>query len=317
MVFPPKEFDTAPIVLLSIHGRYNSLSKYTLPPNTWIFETTDVGDVCLSTIDQPLWQFVQGENRDKFLAYLKDEGNDENEEMRDTFKEVISQLNYYEPGDMIYEREFIFSKEDKDMNFYLFPVGKKFHNPVKGSAILPELRKHIIDTEEMQSTSTIIEEARKKHRELKNGAIFIISSCGAITPTNYKHFGTEIEKHQRAQILKFKEYTTAASLDAVSAKLPPVSRKSRSLRRPKETVLPSEEKRNPSKELSRAEPGLTMNEDSPPLQSRKGGFVRQKTRKIRKLTNLCPCSPDVGDCPRCSKNCIKHRRKIARTQKNK
>lgn len=314
MVFPPKEFDTAPIVLLSIHGRYNNLSKYTLPPNTWIFETTDVGDSCILTIDEPIWQFVQGENRDKFLAYLKDEGDDENEEMRDLFKEVISQFNYYEPGDTIYERDFIFSKEDKDMNFYLFPVGKKFHNPVKGAAILPDLRKHIIDTKEMQSTSTIIEEAREKHRELKNGAIFIISSCGSITPTNYRHFGTEIEKHQRAQILKFKGYTTAASLDAVSVKNPPVSRKSRSLRRPKETVLPSEEKRDPFKELTRPEPGLKMHNGGS-LPKAGSPPKTRKTRKTRKLSNLCPCSPDVGDCPRCSKRCIKYRRKLTKTLK--
>jgi len=75
-------FDTTKhdIVLISSHGRYEFVDKagnpyvdisYVVPPNTYVIETLDVGRLCATTIDKPLWNLLQPTNRAKFIELLK------------------------------------------------------------------------------------------------------------------------------------------------------------------------------------------------------------------------------------------------------
>jgi len=102
---------TAPIFLCSTHGNYNlanPLEKRIVPPNTWIFEAQNIGDLTLTTIDVPLWELLQGGMRGGFLYYLlgkysvlKRAGLP----VYDVYKEVFKNLIIYKPGDEIYTRE--------------------------------------------------------------------------------------------------------------------------------------------------------------------------------------------------------------------
>jgi hypothetical protein len=68
------------IILISSHGRYEfpldsdagAELSYVVPPNTYVIETLDVGRLCSTTIDKPLWNLLQPTNRDKFIALLKE-----------------------------------------------------------------------------------------------------------------------------------------------------------------------------------------------------------------------------------------------------
>ena len=304
--FPPKEFDDIPIVLMSIHGRYNDATKFIVPSNTWIFETVDVGDLCMNTIDQPLWELVQGQNREKFLAYLKGEDTDDEPTLRDKFKYAISQFNYYKPGDTIYERGFTLSEEDKEMNFFLFPKGKKFIRPDQSAIIMKALRTRLIKTGKYKRTSVIIDTVRTEYPALHNGCIFIISSCGAIIPTLYKKIGTEIEEHQRHQLLKFMELTTAASAGAVSMDAELMKQSHRyPIRHPENRVLLREEKTDTLAAMSKADIGISA------------AAARTSKRFAKACAKICSCSPDVGDCLRCRKMCKRTKSRFSKTMRKR
>jgi hypothetical protein len=297
--FPPKEFNEIPIVLFSIHGRYSGESMFTVPPNTWIFETAGVGDLCLVTVDKPLWKLVQGKNRERFLAYLKGEEDPSNSpELREKFKDVISQLNYYEPGDSIYERDLVFTEKDEDMDFYLFPRNRKYIRPDKTAIFMNHVRKQIIKSGQAIKTGTLIRAARETNPELQNGCIFIISACGAITPNLYRKFGTKIETHERNQMLKFMEYTSAASPGAVSKPLPDYPNYGYSLRSPTSTVPQSVEKIDHRTAMSR--PDIGINKQLNIRGGASSGAAAAK-RLTKACAKICPCSPDVGDCYTCMK----------------
>jgi hypothetical protein len=70
--------------LISSHGRYELVDtinprtpnpySYVIPENTYVIETLDIGRLCASTIDKPLWNLLQPANRDKFVGLLTKKG---------------------------------------------------------------------------------------------------------------------------------------------------------------------------------------------------------------------------------------------------
>jgi hypothetical protein len=261
----------------------------------------------MTTIDEPLWELVQGQNRQKFLAYLKDQEDPADDPtLRDKFKYAISQFNYYKPGDTIYERAFILSEKDKEMNFFLFPNGRKFIRPDQTAIIMKDFRSRIIKSGKCQRTSSIINKATAEYPNLQNGCIFIISSCGAITPALYKKIGTEIEEHQRHQLLKFMELTTAASPGAVSRDAEFVKQSHRyPIRHPENRVLLREEKTDASAAMSKADEGISA------------AAARTSKRFTKACAKICSCSPDVGDCLRCKKACTRSKTRFSKTQRKR
>lgn len=125
---------TAPIFLCSTHGNYNlavPLEKRIVPPNTWIFEAQNIGDLTLTTIDIPLWELLQGGRRHGFLYYLLGQYSVLKRAglpVYDQYKEVFKNLIIYKPGDEIFTRELSIGggkglrKTYEGMGFFRFDV---------------------------------------------------------------------------------------------------------------------------------------------------------------------------------------------------
>uniref|UniRef100_A0A6C0BBH8 Uncharacterized protein n=1 Tax=viral metagenome TaxID=1070528 RepID=A0A6C0BBH8_9ZZZZ len=124
---------TAPIYLVSSHGEYRidrEPSFFTVPPDTYIFETVDAGEYCITNIDEPLWNILQGVNRKPFIEYFLGEKNNAVE----SFAEIFANLHFYKPGDKYYNRTLTFAKHQyptrekkmglSHLGFYKFPIGK-------------------------------------------------------------------------------------------------------------------------------------------------------------------------------------------------
>ena len=138
---------TAPIFLCSTHGNYNlavPLEKRIVPPNTWIFEAQNIGDLTLTTIDVPLWELLQGGRRHGFLYYLLGQYSVLKRAglpVYDQYKEVFKNLIIYKPGDEIYTRELSIGggkglrKTYEGMGFFRFDVNGPQY-PYKGYGAL-------------------------------------------------------------------------------------------------------------------------------------------------------------------------------------
>lgn len=103
--------EIAPFFLCSTHGAYDRKEnpvKWTVPENTFIFETQEIGDLTLTGLDIPLWELLQGGRRWGFMKYLT-LAYDEIRAITgapagDTYKQVFANCILYKPGDTIYER---------------------------------------------------------------------------------------------------------------------------------------------------------------------------------------------------------------------
>ena len=101
----------APIYLVSTHGQYDLRQEpvlWTVPPNTWIFETQSIGDTTLTAIDNLLWKLCMTKYRPAFFNYFM--GNraffeKQGKKPLQTFIELFRNLTLYKPGDSIYERK--------------------------------------------------------------------------------------------------------------------------------------------------------------------------------------------------------------------
>jgi len=101
----------SPIYLVSSHGAYdlrNEPVTWTVPPNTYIFETQTIGDTTLTTIDNLLWKLCMPKYRPAFFNYFM--GNRSffdkmGKKPLKTFIELFRNLILYKPGDEIYERQ--------------------------------------------------------------------------------------------------------------------------------------------------------------------------------------------------------------------
>ena len=121
--FPPitlLQVSTSPYILVSTHGEYTEDSKpFRVPPNVYIFETQEIGDYCLTTIDEPLKLLLK--HRYTFLGYLMAKLKS----YHWTYGNVFKQFIFYEPGDVIYDRKLAIgggrgARHEYDMDFYRY-----------------------------------------------------------------------------------------------------------------------------------------------------------------------------------------------------
>jgi hypothetical protein len=166
---------TAPIYLCSTHGEYDRrlpLVKKIVPPNTFIFEAQNIGDLTLTDIDKPLWELLQAGRRWGFLKYLKNDFSgfaEKGVEVDDVYKHVFANLILYKPGDEIYERVLSIGggkglrKPYENMGFYRFDVGSPEYEyrgygirPKSGEAnpyeILPHLQSQMVENNALEIT---------------------------------------------------------------------------------------------------------------------------------------------------------------------
>jgi hypothetical protein len=94
------------IYYIATHGGYDLTKEklhFTVPKDTFILETQALGDLCMPTIDEPLWVLSQGKHRPAFVAYLRGissrVGTTESTESM-AIRRALSYLTLYGPGDV-------------------------------------------------------------------------------------------------------------------------------------------------------------------------------------------------------------------------
>ncbi len=197
-----------PFILVSTHGVYDKRSTpFRVPENVYIFETQEVTDYCLTTIDVPLQWLLS--NRLAFMNCITANPSCENSRLIDTFK----QFAFYEPGDVIYNRILSIgggrgARRVYNMNFYKYPTSEP---PTK---ILPELRIKL--SNESQDTTmldvinaTLALPTKPPQPPLKNGVVFFFSSCAEARDLKKSEMESIAEVQQKAR-LKFLSYTPIA-----------------------------------------------------------------------------------------------------------
>lgn len=200
----------APIYIASTHGAYN-LKKdpvaWTVPPNTFIFETQTIGDTTLTKIDNLLWKLCLPKYRPAFFHYFM--GNAWFFERKggrplELYMELFRNLILYKPGDSIYERELSIggghakeadgSAREKyvNMGFYKFRLDSPEQAPPKRTTArpmapieLPELnplRTALIEDDDFSFTN-------KQFVELinKNTGISYPGKAGLTSPTTFTY----------------------------------------------------------------------------------------------------------------------------------
>jgi hypothetical protein len=93
------------IYYIATHGGYDLTKEklhFTVPKDTFILETQALGDLCMPTIDEPLWVLSQGEHRDAFVGYLSGTSLDGTTESTQSMaiRRALSYLTLYGPGDV-------------------------------------------------------------------------------------------------------------------------------------------------------------------------------------------------------------------------
>lgn len=105
-----KDFQEAPIILASTHGFYELRDEpeiWTVPANTYIFETHTIGDMGSSKIDEPIRILSQGVYRKFFINYFlgnRDFFRNRKGALTEDFVDVFKNFTFYTPGDKIAER---------------------------------------------------------------------------------------------------------------------------------------------------------------------------------------------------------------------
>lgn len=210
-------FQDAPFYLISTHGNYN-LNRpdgdwfFVVPPNTYIFETQQAGDLCLTTIDEPLWNMVQGENRDMFNCYFLNNGKGCPAPIISaateggilhagkaagavhsarTYKQVFKQLTFYGPGERVPIRELSIGRVGTDsrisyagMKLYALPHGKKVDRfpGTSATTFFEELHRQLIaHPDKIVTNKEMIDMVSTRFPD-DPARVFFFSSCGAITP---------------------------------------------------------------------------------------------------------------------------------------
>lgn len=242
--FPSDQFKAAPVVLTSIHGAYYvdaKLEPFTIPANVHVFETQVLGDYCLTNIDEPLWDLLQGKYRNYFhriLSGKQRKGDDE------TYIQVIKNLTYYAPGDQIYPRGLSIgggrgsgpgggSESSRiayaNMGFYLFPndgtSADVFPSGTTTKIFQPLRTEMIGDANIIATTDYIIEKALTEKPELREGCIFVFSACAGafnmgLPPKDYDLKVHAIEALQQLQRQKFMALTGVAPGGAINKRVP-------------------------------------------------------------------------------------------------
>lgn len=217
--FPPL-LETAPIFFISTHGAYqlkHDTKPFLVPENTIIIDTVDIGEACLTSIDKPLWNLMQGTNRAKLISYMKGIPDPtDSEKDQENYLRIFNNIHIYFPGDPIYSRMLLIGptkrSEYKNMGFFKFKVGDPantfsnsrnvFNQSGTRSKILRSLERELVkDATQMinyeyilQSYEPVLIDSRER--------IFIFSSCG-VTWSGTKEQKDAVQKSQEDARLKF------------------------------------------------------------------------------------------------------------------
>jgi hypothetical protein len=106
------KFKKASILLASTHGSYNLREEpvfWTVPNNTYIFETQNIGDTTLTAIDDPVWRLCQSASRAYFINYFI--GNNDffklpgKGDAQEQYSKIFKNFLFYRPGDSIAIRD--------------------------------------------------------------------------------------------------------------------------------------------------------------------------------------------------------------------
>lgn len=191
--------NTYPIYMISSHGEYQlgdrddeqMPASFIVPPKTYIFEMSTIGELCLTQADRDTWELCQGMNRQEFIDYfLHTRGTSAIK------KSIFRNLTFYKPGDLIYTRylkmgerttgsragpaayeSFGFYKFNRNDSKYTFGDG----NGTLGmfATLMNNLQKNRND---FTSSEIVINRVREEDRypgfEFAGG-IFFFTSCGA------------------------------------------------------------------------------------------------------------------------------------------
>jgi hypothetical protein len=223
----------APIFLASVHGAYDldtNPEPFRVPNNTILIETVDIGESCLTDIDLPLWNLIQGTSRTRMLTYMRGYVDpDDSKSDQQKFMRIFNNIHIYEPGDMVYNRNLTIGggldhnamerrevrhrdlsirhrQSYANMGFYKFKLGAipdKFPDGPR-SKILSALRTKLIEDDTATETyESILKHLKKNYPEDKQ--IIIFSCCGV------KHYGegqkiANVQEVQRQADLKFKTW---------------------------------------------------------------------------------------------------------------
>jgi hypothetical protein len=205
------QLQLAPYILISTHGVYDPTSKpFIVPPNIYIFETQEVSDLCLGTIDSQLEYLLA--NRPAFMQYIT--ASLPETEYNWNLVNVFKQFMFYEPGDLIYNRILSIgggkgARRNYTMNFAAYPSSARTGSRNEKKLILQDKRFEMADPAKEESMQSIIELTLERNPALKNGAVFFFSSCGAtrnLSAVQKEH----IAVLQRNALLKFLSYTPIA-----------------------------------------------------------------------------------------------------------
>lgn len=187
--------DTYPIYLVSSHGGYDideidegaEPREFVVPPNVYIFEMADIGENCMTRVDDPTLDLTQGVNRKEFKQYfLNGKGRSEIK------KSIFRNLTFYKPGDSIYMRYISMGENIRNMRgtssyesfgFFKFNVDDPAMEPAVArarGAILPALMHRLQGTGENTDTNTkeVIDTVIADSPSPFPGGIFFMSSCG-------------------------------------------------------------------------------------------------------------------------------------------
>ena len=244
--FPPF-LSTAPVFFVSVHGAYDLEAypePFRVPEGTLLIETVDIGETCYTTMDEPLWNLLQGSNRAKLLSYMKGRVDPtDSDKDQELYLRVFKNVHVYEPGDLVYNRILIIGggmnrsllkkgertnvnvspflrKTYANMGFYKFDAGAPADTFPVGSArtrILPELRDALIADEDNHET---YESMIDRLRVFPDPKIIVFGCCGVRNTGTDAEF-TEVERVQQAADQKFmskrEEYYSAANNAAARA----------------------------------------------------------------------------------------------------
>jgi hypothetical protein len=219
--------DTYPIYLISSHGEYQLGERddeiepmgFTVPPNVYIFEMSEIGELCLTDADKATWELCQGENRQDFINYFINNTGTE-----DLKKRIFGNLTFYQPGDYIYTRYLKMGENTRDtrsgpasygsFGFYKFNVNDPHFTYGDGNGTMPIFSNlmNILQASSDNFTSTrnvigrVFKEDKPTPFHAFPGGIFFISSCGAHGCEDYQtqlcdNKMTLIAKNQRRQKL--------------------------------------------------------------------------------------------------------------------
>ena len=216
----PAFLETAPIFFVSTHGAYQ-LKEYNrpflVPENTIIIDTVDIGEACLTFIDKPLWNLMQGTNRAKLISYMKGIP-DPTDSVKDqeNYLRIFNNIHIYFPGDPIYSRVLSIGptrrNEYKNMGFFKFKVGdpantfNNSRNVFKQSGdrtkILRSLERDLVLHDEKLINYEYMLQSPDRELTDSRDRIFIFSSCG-VTWSGTKEQKDAVQQSQEYARLKF------------------------------------------------------------------------------------------------------------------